>query len=91
MRRILRVYMKLRKGYLIRQARVTGEARRVDFVVKGKDGKGTAVEVTSKTAPKTDQLRKEGRIRNQGGTYVRDPKTKELIEVSNISRVIRLD
>lgn len=50
----------------------TGEKRRIDFVVV-KDGKVVdMVEVTSKTAPKRDQLAKEYRIRDNGGNYVRE-------------------
>lgn len=51
---------------------VTGEARRIDFVVT-KDGKVVdSVEVTSKTADKTAQLAKEERIRENGGNYIKD-------------------
>jgi hypothetical protein len=50
----------------------TGEARRIDFVVI-KDGKVVdAIEVTSKTADKTDQVAKEQRIREAGGNYIKD-------------------
>ena len=50
----------------------TGEKRRIDFVVV-KDGKVVdMVEVTSKTAPKRDQLAKEYRIRDNGGNYIKD-------------------
>lgn len=50
----------------------TGQKRRVDFVVI-KDGKvADMVEVTSKTAPKRDQLAKEYRIRDNGGNYIKD-------------------
>lgn len=50
----------------------TGQKRRVDFVVI-KDGKVVdMVEVTSKTAPKRDQLAKEYRIRANGGNYIKD-------------------
>ena len=51
---------------------VTGEARRIDFVVV-KDGKVVdSIEVTSKTADKTGQSAKETRIRENGGNYIRD-------------------
>lgn len=51
---------------------VTGTARRVDFVVV-KDGSVIdSIEVTSKTADKTEQLAKETRIRNTGGNYIYD-------------------
>lgn len=50
----------------------TGQKRRVDFVVV-KDGKVVdMVEVTSKTAPKREQLSKEYRIRDNGGNYIKD-------------------
>lgn len=50
----------------------TGQKRRIDFVVI-KDGKVVdMVEVTSKTAPKQDQLAKEYRIRDNGGNYIKD-------------------
>ena len=83
-------YLRDANGKIVRDPK-TGEARRVDFVVKGADGKGKAVEVTSKTADKSAQLDKEARIRAAGGKYVRDPKTKQLIEVKDASRVIRVD
>lgn len=50
----------------------TGQKRRIDFVVV-KDGKVVdMVEVTSKTAPKQEQLAKEYRIRDNGGNYIKD-------------------
>lgn len=50
----------------------TGEARRVDFMVV-KDGVVVdSVEVTSKTADKTNQIAKEERIRENGGNYIKD-------------------
>lgn len=49
----------------------TGEYRRLDFVVI-KDGMVVdSVEVTSKTADKTEQTAKEERIRNNGGNYIK--------------------
>lgn len=49
----------------------TGEYRRIDFVVI-KDGEVVdSVEVTSKTADKTEQSAKEDRIRENGGNYIR--------------------
>lgn len=69
----------------------TKGSRVLDFVVKTKDGwKG--IEVTSRGARKNIQTIKEGAIRNSGGSYVRHPKTKELIELSDeTSRIIRID
>lgn len=64
-------YLRDKNGNIVRDPE-TGEARRVDFVVV-KDGKVVdSVEVTSKTADKTEQSAKENRIRDAGGNYVRD-------------------
>ena len=64
-------YLRDKDGNIVRDP-VTGEARRIDFVVE-KDGKIVdSVEVTSKTADKTDQMAKENRIRENGGNYVRN-------------------
>ena len=70
---------------------LTGKSRRVDHVVV-KDGKASyVVETTSKTAPKQAQLQKEARIRANGGTYIRDRTTGNLVDVSNVqTRIIRL-
>ena len=69
---------------------VTGESRKLDFVIKGsgKNGGGLAQEITSKTASKRSQLAKEKRIRDAGGVYVRDGKS--LVHVDGISEIIRL-
>ncbi|WP_258187569.1 RHS repeat-associated core domain-containing protein [Trinickia symbiotica] len=69
---------------------LTGERRRIDFVVKGQDGIWRPVEITSQTAPKFDQLAKELRIREMGGTFARDPNTGGLVPVEGISRLIRV-
>jgi hypothetical protein len=53
--------------------------RRLDFVVI-KDGKVIkSVEVTSESAPKTLQSAKEDRIRAEGGNYILDRTTGELV------------
>ena len=72
------------------RAPLTGESRKLDFVIKGagKNGGGHAQEVASLTAPKTTQALKEGRIRDAGGVYVRDGKS--LIRVDGLSKIIRL-
>ncbi|EEB56816.1 YD repeat protein [Pseudomonas syringae pv. tomato T1] len=82
-------YLRNAEGKIVKDP-LTGEARRVDFVIKNSDGSGTAKEITSLTANKRGQLLKEDRIRDVGGTFVRDPKTKKLIEVRNISTVVRV-
>lgn len=84
-------YLRDSKGSIIRDPK-TGEARRVDFVVV-KDGQAIdSIEVTSKTADKTEQLAKENRIREAGGNYIR-VRDGNLVEIpSSVStRVERKD
>lgn len=71
---------------------VTGTGRRVDDVVI-EDGKVIdSVEVTSQTANKSAQIAKENRIREAGGTFIRDRETKELVDLSEVpTRIIRED
>jgi RHS repeat-associated protein len=69
-----------------------GTGRRVDYVVLDDNGKAIhSYEVTSKTADKGPQLRKETNIRNNGGTFVKDA-NGNLVDVSNTntSKVIRI-
>ena len=68
---------------------LTGERRRIDFVVKGQDGTWRPVEITSKTAPKGPQIRKEERIRDAGGIFVKNKNTGELIQLDDIPVVLR--
>lgn len=64
-------YLRDENGKIVKDP-VTGEGRRIDFVVT-KDGKIVdSVEVTSKTADKTEQSAKEERIRANGGNYIKD-------------------
>ena len=64
------MYLRDENGEIVKDP-VTGEARRIDFVVV-KDGKVVdSVEVTSKTADKTEQTAKEDRIRENGGNYIK--------------------
>ena len=68
-----------------------GTERRIDFIIL--DDKGNAIksyEVTSKTADKTRQSRKENAIRSSGGTFVKD-KNGNLVDVSQVStQIIRM-
>lgn len=65
------VYLRDEDGRIVKDP-VTGEARRIDFVVI-KDGEVVdSIEVTSKTADKTSQSAKEERIRDIGGNYIKD-------------------
>lgn len=64
-------YLRDKDGVIVKDF-VTGEARRVDFMVV-KDGRVIdSIEVTSKTADKAEQIAKEERIRKAGGNYIRD-------------------
>lgn len=73
------VYLRDKDGNIVKDDK-TGEARRIDFVVL-KDGKVVdSVEVTSKTADKTEQSAKEDRIRENGGNYIKDS-NEDLIEI----------
>ena len=81
-------YLRTADGKIAKDP-VTKTGRRLDHVVI-KDGKATdVVETTSQNANKNKQLEKEGRIREGGGTYIRDLKTKELINIQNIPTQIK--
>jgi len=59
---------------------VTGTRRRVDFAII-ENGKAKTVEVTSLTADKDEQIAKEKRIINNGGKYIKNRETKEIIPI----------
>lgn len=68
---ISEAYLRDKDGNIVKDP-MTGQARRIDFVVV-KDGKVVdSIEVTSKTADKKEQCAKENRIRDVGGNYIRD-------------------
>ena len=72
-------YLRDKNGNIMKDPE-TGKARRVDFMVV-KDGKVVeSIEVTSKTADKSEQLAKEERIRDYGGNYILD-ENGNLIEI----------
>lgn len=65
---------------------VTGECRRLDFVVVDREfTPQRSLEVTSTTAPKVEQFAKEQRIRDAGGTFVREPSSQKLVDISGLS------
>ena len=73
-------YLRDKYGNIVKDPK-TGEARRIDFIII-KDGKVVkSIEVTSKTAPKDAQIAKEDRIRNEGGNFIKDRDTGQLIEI----------
>src|SRR5690606_37147116 len=71
---------------------LTGEMRRIDSVVFQGGQVLDSVEVTSLTANKASQIAKENRIRQNGGTFVRDRETGNLIDISQVpTRIVRKD
>lgn len=70
----------------------TGKCRRIDFIVVDGDGRACrSLEVTSLAAPKDAQSDKEDRIRGAGGTFIRDPESQLLIDITHIpTEIIRL-
>lgn len=64
-------YLRDKDGNIVKDP-LTGEARRIDFVVVKGEKVVDSIEVTSKTADKTNQIAKEGRIRQAGGNYIRN-------------------
>jgi len=76
-------YLRDKDGKIARDP-VTGEARRIDNVVI-QDGKAVrAQETTSMTADKRAQTQKEERIRESGGTMVRDRETRDLVDFKDV-------
>jgi len=69
---------------------LTGTGRRIDHVVVENGLAIDAVETTSLTATKAAQIAKENRIRQLGGTFIRDQETGALVDLSNVpTRIVR--
>ncbi len=68
---------------------LTREGRRVDHAVIENGGART-YETTSMTASKSAQQAKEARILKEGGTFIRDRQTRELIPVRGQSETVRM-
>lgn len=69
---------------------LTGQGRRVDHaVIEG--GQASTVETTSLGADKAAQAAKEQRILSNGGTFVRDRDTRELVPVKGQCQLRRCD
>ncbi|WP_205836537.1 RHS repeat domain-containing protein [Iodobacter violaceini] len=81
-------YLRDKNGKSVKDP-ITGERRRVDTAVI-ENGKAKTYEVTSTSADKQEQLAKEGRIMGNGGNYIRDRSTGELIPTSGLSEIVRL-
>ncbi|MDY6011411.1 hypothetical protein [Clostridium sp.] len=88
---ISEAYLRDKDGKIVKDS-VSGEARRIDFIVVKDDKVVDSIEVTSKTADKTIQSAKEERIRDMGGNYIRD-NDRNLIEISDTvhTRIERRD
>ena len=52
------------------------------------DGKAQTFEVTSPTADKTKQLRNETKNRAEGGAFIHNRETREIVPVSGISEIV---
>lgn len=65
------VYLRDADGKIVKDP-VTGEARRIDFVVTQDGSAVDSIEVTSQTADKVEQSAKEDRIRENGGNYIKN-------------------
>jgi hypothetical protein len=69
---------------------LTGQARRLDSVVIQGGRLLDSVEVTSLNANKAAQIAREMRIRQSGGTFIRDRATGALLDISQIpTRIVR--
>jgi len=78
-------YLRTADGKIAKDP-LTGQGRRLDNVVIRNKQVIDAVETTSPDAPKDRQMQKEDRIRENGGNYIRDKETREIIPVVCESR-----
>ena len=67
---------------------LTGEGRRLDLIVIEGGSVIKAVEVTSLTARKGSQIQKEQRIIANGGHFVKNRNTGELLDISDVKIVL---
>jgi hypothetical protein len=80
-------YLRNADGSIARASDGTG--RRVDHAVI-ENGRARTVETTSLTADKRNQISKERDIIDNGGTYVRDRSTKQVVPVEGASEIRRV-
>lgn len=74
-----------------RCARPTPISVRCAITCYGENGQAQIYEVTSLGADNRNQSAKEGRIRAQGGAYIKDRSTGALAPVQEISKVERIE
>lgn len=90
--RILRQpYLRDASGSIARDAQ-TRQSRRLDFVVYRNRRVVRALEVTSRGADKVGQMAKETRIRQQGGNFIKDMESGDLLHLPRTlkTRVYRI-
>jgi hypothetical protein len=69
---------------------VTGTGRRVDHAVIDRSANtAKTYETTGPNVNKSAQIDKEQRVRDAGGTFIRDKETRQLVPVQEKSEVIR--
>lgn len=73
-------YLRDANGQIVRDP-LTGETRRIDFLVMDQNKVRDAIEVTGPKVDKTAQMAKEMRIREAGGVYLRHPQTGKLLRM----------
>ena len=81
-------YLRDSAGNSVFDTTDTNTRRRIDTVVI-EDGKAQTHEVTSLTAKKVAQAAKERMIIENGGTFIRDRTTKDLVPITGPSIIIR--
>ena len=82
-------YLRNAQGQSVKDP-LSGERRRVDTVVI-ENTQAQTYEVTSPSADKRLQIAKKARIRANGGAYIKNRSTGELVPVTGISKIIRRD
>lgn len=79
-----------KNGNIVKDSQ-TNSARRIDFIVSKNGVVINSFEVTSKTAPKNEQMAKEYRIKENGGQYVKDSNGNLLRIPNNVqTNIVRM-
>jgi RHS repeat-associated protein len=81
-------YLRTADGKIAKDL-LTGEGRRIDHVVVQEGKAVKSVETTSQTANKAGQQAKEARIRDEGGTFIRDRSTGKLVDLKDVPTELR--
>jgi hypothetical protein len=78
-------YLRDKDGNIVKDPE-TDEARRIDFTISKEGQVVKSIEVTSETAPKDAQIAKEERIKNEGGTFIKDRDSGRLVEMPKVTQ-----